>query len=90
MYLPAPDLHHVADRNRFVAAEVEHAFEDKIGIQSRGTKGRSVTGLKGKREQCPRIESSMVISITWQDQAMSQGFESWDCIWGMRVESRGI
>ena len=75
MYLPAPDLHNLADRDGFVAAEVKNSFQDEVGVQPGGTEGRRVAGLEGKGEQGTRIECSMVIGIARQDKAMSQGFE---------------
>ncbi len=75
VYLPAPDLHNLADRNGFVAAEVKDSFQDEVGVQPGGTEGRRVAGLEGKGEQGTRIECPMVIGIARQDKAMSQGFE---------------
>ncbi len=75
VYLPAPDLDNLADRNGFVAAEVKDSFQDEVGVQPGGTEGRRVAGLEGKGEQGTRIECPMVIGITRQDKAMSQGFE---------------
>jgi len=75
VYLPAPDLHNLADRNRFVAAKIKNSFQDEVGVQPGGTEGRRVAGLKGEGEQGTRIECPMVIGITRQDKAMSQGFE---------------
>ncbi len=75
VYLSASDLHNVADGNRFVAAQVEDTFEDEVGVQPGGTEGRCVAGLESKGEQGTRIESPVVIGITRQDKAMSQGFE---------------
>ena len=73
--LPAPDLHNLADRNRFVAAKVEDSFQDEVGVQAGGTEGRRVAGLEGEGEQGTRIECPMVIGITRQDKVMSQGFK---------------
>ena len=71
VYLPAPDLHNLADRNGFVAAEVKDSFQDEVGVQPGGTEGRRVAGLEGKGEQGTRIECPMVIGIARQDKAMS-------------------
>ena len=75
VYLPAPNLHNLADRNGFVTAEVKDSFQDEVGVQPGGTEGRRVAGLEGKGEQGTRIECPMVIGIARQDKAMSQGFE---------------
>ncbi len=75
MDLPASNLHNLADRNRFIAAQVEDSFEDEIGVQPGGTEGRRVAGLQGKSEEGSRVECPVVIGIARQDQAMSQSFE---------------
>jgi hypothetical protein len=47
MDLSAPDLHNVADRNGFIAAQIEDTFQDEVGVQSGGTEGCRVAGLEG-------------------------------------------
>ena len=73
--LPAPDLHDFADRNRFVAAKIEYSFQNEIRVQTRGAEGGCITGLEREGQQSAGVERSVMIGITRQDEAMSQGFK---------------
>ena len=74
MDFPAPDLDDLADRNRLVAPEIEHSFQDEIGVQAGGSKGGGIAGLEGQREQNARVKRAVVVGVARQDEPMRQSF----------------
>lgn len=73
--LPAPDLHNIADGDRFVAAEIENTLKNEVGVEAGGPEGGGVTGLERQSKQGPCVQGSMMIGVAGQHEAMGQGFD---------------
>lgn len=74
MDFAAFDLNDLADAYRLVTTDVEHPFQDEVGIEAGGPKSRRVGRLKRQGKQHSGVERSMVVRIAWQNQPMGQGF----------------
>ncbi len=74
MDFSSPNLDHAADWNRLVTAQIQHSFQDEVGIQAGGPKGGCITGLKRQGEQDAGVKGPVMIAVAGQDEAMCQCF----------------
>lgn len=74
MNFAAPDLDDLADGDWFIAANIEHSFEDEVRIHAGGSKGGGVACFEGEREQSAGVERAVVVRITRQNKSVGKGF----------------
>ena len=75
MNFSTANLDDMTDRHRLVAAEIDHALEDQVGVRTGRAIGRRVARFKRQRHEHTRVQGSVVVRVARNDQAMRQGFD---------------
>jgi hypothetical protein len=72
--LATSDLDDLTDGNRLVTPDIQDSFQDEVGVQSGGSKGRCIASLERQGEEDSGVERPVVVGIARQDEPMGQGF----------------